>query len=289
MVLAEVIKSLSVLNTVIEWVALIAIFRLPNRRSFFAMTVYLGIDAVLGIPLNLLLYTHWLAAPLQYQAYLWLYWADYYLQAAAVFFVVQHIFSEALSPLPGLRRLGLVIFRWITVTSVVIAVASASYPLSFTGQGFENIMMQVLRCVNLMQVCVLVFLALSVHSLGLSFRSRTFGIGLGFGISASADLIVSAIFQQGGTMYSYTNLFGVCTSSIAITIWMIYFMKSEPMRQPVTLPVTSPLLRWNEIANALGHKGGQVVVGQPAFFLQDVESVVDRVLSKNALNEPRAS
>lgn len=136
---------------------------------------------------------------------------------------------------------------------------------------------------------MLVFVALSVHALGLSFRSRIFGIGFGLGLTASVDLIAGLVLQHNSNMYGYANVSSECMSFVAITIWAVYFLKKEPVRQPVTLPVTSQLLRWNEIANALGHKGGQVVVGQPSFFLQDVEKVVDRVLTKNAVNEPRAS
>jgi hypothetical protein len=49
------------------------------------------------------------------------------------------------------------------------------------------------------------------------------------------------------------------------------------------MPVNSTIYRWNEIASALGHTGTQVAVQQPAssFFLTDVESVVDRVLTRN--------
>jgi hypothetical protein len=51
----------------------------------------------------------------------------------------------------------------------------------------------------------------------------------------------------------------------------------------VVLPVNSTIFRWNEIASALGHAGTQVAVQQPAnaFFLTDVERVVERVLNRN--------
>jgi hypothetical protein len=48
----------------------------------------------------------------------------------------------------------------------------------------------------------------------------------------------------------------------------------------------SQLLRWNEIALALGHSGGQVVL-TPAtkpFFLEEVEKTVDRVMSRNSID-----
>jgi hypothetical protein len=48
------------------------------------------------------------------------------------------------------------------------------------------------------------------------------------------------------------------------------------------LPVNSTILRWNEIASALGHTGTQVAV-QPAggFFLTDVEKAVETALARN--------
>jgi hypothetical protein len=48
----------------------------------------------------------------------------------------------------------------------------------------------------------------------------------------------------------------------------------------------STILRWNEIASALGHTGTQVAV-QPAggFLLTDVERVVGRVHLKNRESE----
>ena len=56
-------------------------------------------------------------------------------------------------------------------------------------------------------------------------------------------------------------------------------------RNAATLPVSSPLIRWNEIAKALGHSAPHVAVGQTsqAFFLQDVEKVVDKILTKNSI------
>jgi shikimate 5-dehydrogenase len=57
----------------------------------------------------------------------------------------------------------------------------------------------------------------------------------------------------------------------------------EPVRKPVMMPVNSTILRWNEIASALGHTGTQVAVQQAAsgFFLTDAEQVVEEAMSRN--------
>jgi hypothetical protein len=54
---------------------------------------------------------------------------------------------------------------------------------------------------------------------------------------------------------------------------------------------TSQLHKWNEIAVALGKPVPHVALGHPEpspFFLQDVEAVVDRVLSRNEVEPPGA-
>jgi hypothetical protein len=73
---------------------------------------------------------------------------------------------------------------------------------------------------------------------------------------------------------------------VALGSWITYCALPEPARQPVVMPASSTIYRWNEIASALGHTGTQVAVQQPAnsFFLTDVENVVDKVLNRNLKN-----
>lgn len=284
------IKDISLLNSAAQWIAFLAILRLPNRRKFSAMAVLLALDALCSIPLQVLLHFHLMSPYHQYQAYSAIFYASFFIDAIILFFVIQQIFNEILAPLSGLRRMGLVVFRWIAVTTVVIALASSVAPPGHSAiTGLDFTFCQAAKCVDVMEVCLLAFLAIAVHPLGLSYRSRVFGVGLGLGLTAITDLVATVVLQHNGKMFDYGNLIGVTGAFFGISIWIVYLVREEPARQPITLPTTSPLLRWNEIANALGHKGGQVVIEQPSFFLQDVEGVVDRVLRKNAIQEPRAS
>jgi len=60
--------------------------------------------------------------------------------------------------------------------------------------------------------------------------------------------------------------------------------------QPLMVPANSTILRWNEIATALGHTGTQVAL-QPAggFFLSDVEKVVEEALTRNLKSHESAA
>jgi hypothetical protein len=287
---ASLIKHISLINLAAEWLILLAVIRSVRSRNISAMVAYLAVDAILNLPSNILLNFKLLPPPQQAMAYRGFFWLDFFGEAIAVFFVIHQVFGELLAPLPGLRRMGLIVFRWIAATAGVISLVSVLSPIGRGFNSFDLVSCQICRGIDLMEICLLAFLALVVHTLGLSYRSRVFGIALGFGLSAITDMISTVVLQHTGQMYDYGNLIGVSGALAGITVWAAYLVKQEPARQPITLPTTSPLLRWNEIANALGHKGGQVVIEQPSFFLQDVEGVVDRVLRKNnAVQETRAS
>uniref|UniRef100_A0A7V4XTW3 Uncharacterized protein n=1 Tax=Acidobacterium capsulatum TaxID=33075 RepID=A0A7V4XTW3_9BACT len=73
------------------------------------------------------------------------------------------------------------------------------------------------------------------------------------------------------------------TTCVLVT-WITYFLLPERQeeREIAIIPVQSPLIRWNDVAQALGHSTPRVAIGASSgFFLQDVERVVDRVLARN--------
>lgn len=271
-------------------VALLAILRAGLWKKFPAMTFYLGFRCATDAGLYFILNeNHFLTVSVRTQTltYVYAYWACYLVGAIAIFFVLQEIFKAVMQPVPGLQRLGLIIFRWVSIASVVILIGMTALPAHKYGGNdifLGAIGIQLIRCVAILEICLLAYLALSVHSLGRSFRGRVFGVGLGFGLEAAGQLIFSLMYSKPGTLWSLANFVVEFASVSAVLIWTAYFLLPEPAeeREPITLPVTSPLLRWNDIANALGQRPAHVALGAPsaAFFLQDVEQVVDKFLTK---------
>ena len=220
-----------------------------------------------------------------YVAYYYSYWVSYFGSALLIFFVLQEIFRHLMKPLPGIARLGVLAFRWVAITSVILSLGSAAMSSGFGRSAFIAIPHGFVRCVSLLELCLLAFLALSVHTLGLSFRSRVFGIGFGFGVLACMDFLTSALVFRYHSMASPLSLLTQAVTVVGILTWSAYFWLPEPERKVIALPVTSPLLRWNEIAATLGQPEPKVVVGASSdFFLQDVERVVDKILTKNSMN-----
>ena len=69
-----------------------------------------------------------------------------------------------------------------------------------------------------------------------------------------------------------------CLILRAFALWAGYFLQPEPARRLVTMPVTSPLMRWNDVAQTLGNPAGQVAVSYPPSFMTDVFDLVENVM-----------
>jgi len=274
---------------VLIWLSLVFFLKSGMSRRFPAMMTYLGLRAGSAVILEVILNLHRFVSidnTLQYSVYFYTYWSFYTLGAIAIFFVIQEIFCHVTEPVPGIRRFGLLAFRWVAIISVIISVSSA-FPLKGLGVGLMSVGFQVMRCVSILELCLLAFLALFIHSLGRSFRSMAFGIALGFGVQAAMELILSVAATRSSVLDVNINLALQIVITCVLAGWMAYFLLPEPEaeREAITLPVSSSLIRWNEIASALGHSTPHVAVGQSgAFFLQDVEQVVDKILTKNSIS-----
>lgn len=228
-----------------------------------------------------------------YTAYFYGYWFAYVATAVAIFFVIQEVFKRVMEPVPGLRRLGLLAFRWISVVSIIVAVGAVALPGTMAKTDVSPIgpiCMEVMRCMSVLELCLMAFLALAIHALGRSFRSRLFGLGLGFGTQAMADLIFTAVSIRYHAINSVANLGLQLITDVVLVAWSVYFFMPEPSaeRNMIVLPPSSMLSRWNALAKGLGQMPEPVTAGAPTgFFLQDIEGVVDRVLAKNPVVAPR--
>jgi len=286
------------LEPILLVLAAFSFFKSRSARRLAAMATYLVVRlsslAYLELVYN---YGGGISATntIRYQAYFYGYWVTYVAITISIFFVVQEVFKRVMEPVPGLRRLGLLAFRWVSIVSIVVAVGAIALPNALSehnqaGDKIGPICLQTMRCVSVMELCLLAFLALSIHSLGRSFRSRLFGLGLGFGLQAAADLVSAAIPVHCPGLLSAADLLDQVVTTVVLVTWAVYFLLPEPEaeRNMIVLPPSSMLARWNALAKGLGQVPEPVLVGAPTgFFLQDIEGVVDRVLAKNPVVAPR--
>lgn len=268
-----------------QGVALYAMIRTKAYKTYPAFFGYLAVSLLFCATLGLLPYgPHSMKTYSWGLAYTWGYWATYVVSTALIFLTIQNVFRQVMLPLPGLSRLGVLMFRWVVAISFIVALSSSYVPTEISHRPFYLAFVDLIRCVSILELCLLAFVTLVVQKVGLSYRSLPFGLSLGFGMSAAIDFIQSAIAYHVHTVYSGVGLLCQAAGIAVFGMWAIYFWKPEPERATVPLTVSSSLLRWNDVALALGNAGAQMPPApQPEFFLSDVERVVDRVLVKNSL------
>lgn len=276
----------------LNFVVLLVLLRAKVWKRFPMMTFYLAFRCFADAALYFVLEEHHFIAVserTQTLTYIYGYWTCYLIAAIAVFLALQELFTAVMEPVPGLQRLGLTIFRWVSFATVIIVTGMSISPiLAAPSNGYylvSVIGLQMMRCISILEICLLAYLAISVHSLGRSFRGRVFGLGLGLGLEAAGELICAALSSRPGSIWSMGNLILEISATATLAIWATYFLLPETAedRAPITLPVTSPLLRWNAIASALGQRPAHVALGptSSSFFLQDVERVVDKIMVKS--------
>jgi hypothetical protein len=273
-------------------IAMIVLLRSREQRRFPALFGYISLRIASSVALHLLLQVHHFLAISEKAAYKWYfysYWLSYVAGAVVIFLVIQEMFQSSMDPFPGLKWLGTISFRWVACISFVAAAAALLTPGNRGDKFFFGLVSPLMRCESIFILSLLLFLMFTAGRLGLSYRSRVFGISFGFGIMAAADLVVSTTLPhfRHNMMTSTISVVTTTASLLTMVVWSAYFLQREPVRRAAVLNPSSPLARWNEIATSLGQSAPRVpVVAAPAsnFFLQDVEKVVDRILIKNSLN-----
>lgn len=280
------------------WITLTAIFWRKNlQKRFPAMGWYLLLRAISAPVFLLLLFVQsqpW--GKFWFAAYFFTYWAVYLTSTALLFFVSLEVFRSALVGFSGLMRFGTVIFRWAAVVSIIISLSTITIAhldiLSGNPSAYfyliPTLAYQLMRSMSIIELCLLAFLCLSMNALRLSTRDLGFGIALGFGILSSSDFILASFFHvRSTTLTDPVQFVSEGILLFALCLWVTYTALPEPERKPVVVPASSTIYRWNEIASALGHKSPKVAVPQPAsaFFLTDVEKVVEKVITRTTLPE----
>lgn len=267
-------------------VALLLLARRKQLRTYKFFALYLALHLVMGFSLISIYQVSsvYINKYLAYKLYFYSYWSGYVAEAVLIFLTIQSMFKLAMEPLEGLQRLGLLIFRWAASISMILAVATSITPGLTSTSFIIGAASQLQRSQSILTLCLLLFLCLAAQPLGLTYRSRVFGISLGFGILATFELVQSAWLSHNPQLFSLMNVIRGSAVIFSILLWIGYFVLPEPKRKLITLPITSPLLRWNEIAKALGHTTPHVAVGKlgPEAFAEGELKMMQHSLPKQS-------
>jgi len=251
------------------------------HRRFPAMGAYLALHVVSMPVLLFFLYgqsQHWFHG-LCTRIYFYGFFGVYIASAVLLFFVSMEIFRSVLSAFPALMKFGIVIFRWAILASVLVSLSTISY----AHPGIlliPSVAYGLMHAVSIVELCLLGFLCLGMSELRLSVRNLAFGLALGFGMMSASDFMLASFWSRKTSMTDPVQFVYESVILFTLGMWVAYCALPEPARQPLMVPANSIILRWNEIATALGHTGTQVAV-QPSggFLLTETEHAMEEALT----------
>ncbi|MFC6646697.1 hypothetical protein ACFQBQ_14100 [Granulicella cerasi] len=244
--------------------SLITLSKKQLTRSFAALAALLLVrSANAAVAIGTLFHRQQLglSRQLAYSIYLYSFWTSQALQAALEVVVIYAMYRIAMKPLEGLRNIGSIIFAWVSCVSLVLSFTVFLGPHTDT-MYFASLLGNLQECINVLSICLLLFVCFAARPLGLTYRSRPFGVMLGLGISSTASLVLSTWEPTTAAQSVYSPIFvvGAIAGAASMVTWLSYFALPEPERQMVMLPTTSPYFTWNRISAALGDAPGMVVI-----------------------------
>ena len=271
-------------------VSLLAIIFRREVRNYLYLTIFLAVrlasDTALGTAMVLGRRHHEVRNAF-YSTYFYVYWISYAAEACVLLLAVYGMYSLAMSPLRGLQRLGTLVFRWAAAISLAVSMGLAFSPHISSLNFAVRLVTQLQQTSSILTLCLLLFVCFAIRPMGLSYRSRVFGVSLGLGVLATTNLVSSAWIVSNRDMYTPLNLangIAICSSFI---IWIGYFAVPEPQRRMIVLPTTSPFLRWNQISQALGDEPGYVAIaGVPPDMFGEAEIEVMKRASRKMDDYP---
>jgi hypothetical protein len=267
MAVQSIVDGMNNVDTLLSVVALVILrkHRLIREYSFLASLLAVKVlSFVVLFPLLYMSSHHIINGHRAYPYYFYSFWISFAVEAVLWLMVIYNMYKLAMAPLKGLQSLGMLVFRWAAAISAVVTIAMAFAPHSTIRAITMAAITQLQQTTSVLTLCLLLFVTFAIRPMGLSYRSRIFGISLGMGILATANLISSSWLVGRREMYDTYNIFNAVVVLAVTVLWTTYFALPEPERHIIVLPTTSPFLRWNQISMALGGNPGFVAVGSVA-------------------------
>ena len=290
----SVIHFLTCLSPILCVAIVYLLVRAKMARAYAYLLALLSTKAFSTCGLLALLYLvgHGVSKFKVYPVYFYLYWSSFAIEAILSLFVIYGIFLLAMDPLPGLKKLGVLIFRWVGAISIAVALGVAFTPHASGIKFMTATVTQLQQTSSILTLCLLLFVCFAIRPMGLSYRSRIFGVSLGLGMLATASLCTAAMISHSGDMYTTLSIVAGIAECSALLTWSTYFAIPEPQRKMILLPTTSPFLRWNQISMVLGDEPGYVALGEvtPDVFAPAELEIMRRASAKMqpALEPPAA-
>jgi hypothetical protein len=215
-----------------------------------------------------------------YSPAFYLYWVLDALSVAFGFAVIHEVFVDVFQAFQTLRDLGTVLFKWVGVVMLLVAVVASVSTNSSDVPPWMQAIVTSQRCVRMIQVGMVLFLLFFSHYVGVSRRQHSFGIALGFGSFAVLELVLISSWVGKHFSGPWMSILNMAAYNATLLVWVTYVAVKRPARD-VSTSLLQPQ-RWEQSLSDIHHP-------LPADSLIPMfESMVDRALSRGHQDVPVA-
>ena len=214
-------------------------------RDYWALGAFLLVRASSdGLMLLLKVLASHIGNATAYLIYFYTYWLSFAAESVLVIMILYGLVRLMMAPLKGLQTVARLVFSGTAVVSVGTSLWTCLGPHMTTSRTLVSAVSQLQRAQCMLVLCMLVFITFALRTLGLSLRSRVFGVSLGLGIMATNDLVGSALLALHPNLSMGYSIFNGMLFCAILGVWAIYFALPEPGR--AELIADSKVQRWNQ-------------------------------------------
>ncbi len=270
-------NTLSAIEIALSVVALIFLIRARELKTYWPMLVISNWQTLPFFTFEWLRAhgrEHAINAKVAYVIYFYSFYICFALQAICAVLMTYFVLREAMRPLKGLQQLGNIVYWWIFAISVFLAFDAAHSTYVMGGQVIFGTVIELQRISGTLTLALVVFVCLAIRPMGLSLRSRVFGVSFGLVITSLVSTLLAPNTFTQRYLYRPYAIVQILTGCTAELIWIWYFSQPEPKRKFVLLATTSPFHAWNRIAEQFGAEPGYVAIGgvpPDAFAAAEIE------------------
>jgi hypothetical protein len=218
-------------------------------RDYWALGSFLAVRVVSNAALALILRERdSLGTHTAYRTYFYVYWWSFAIQSVLAVLIVYGILRLTTTPLKGLQTLGTKVFLWVAGICMLLAVGLGFAPHMSGTKYLVAAVEQLQRTQSILTLCIALFVFFAIRSMGLSYRSKVFGVSLGLAIMAINDLVQTVWLRFSPEFHSVYNLANSVVICTILAIWAAYFAMREPTRRDIELSPTSPFFRLDRMA-----------------------------------------
>ena len=162
------------------------------------------------------------------------------------FAVIYEVFKIVLEPYDALRRVWRVLFFCAAAMLFAAAILWVIYGSGPQADRLTQSMNVLQRTLTVIQAGLLLLLFVLSGSLGLSWRSYSFGLALGYGVFAIVELVLWSVrTQYGNQFWKLQSTFNSIAYNLMIAVWAAYLLQPAKILQPRVIPYND-IAKWNE-------------------------------------------